>query len=100
MREEMTETLSLALLIGLAAYRIVRLWVKDTIFDRPRARVLRSRLPTKLLAGLMCPWCISAYIVGAMVLFVWWLQPVRLPLLVWFAGWSVAASLYRFTDAD
>lgn len=96
----MTDTLALALLIGLAAFRLTRLWVKDTIFDRPRQKVLMMRLPTKLLTGAMCPWCVSAYFAGALVLFVWWLQPVRVPFIVWLAAWTVASVIYRFTDAD
>ena len=100
MRTEMIDSLALSLLIGLAVFRLVRLWIKDTIFDRPRARMLRWRIPTKLLAGMLCPWCISAYFAGAIVGFVWWLQPVALPGLVWLASWTVASVIYRFTDGD
>lgn len=96
----MVDTLALALMLGLAGFRVTRLLIKDTIFDRQRKHLLRARLPTKLVAGILCPWCVSAYVVGVMLLVVWWLEPVRLPFITWLAAWTTAAVIYRFTDAD
>lgn len=50
---------------GLAAYRITRFIVADTIFDRPRDRVhnwLLARGHIKVLEGLSCGYCVSVWV--------------------------------------
>lgn len=52
-------------LLGLAAFRTWKLLAEDTIFDRPRARLLTGH------AGLdqfvSCPWCLGTWLAA-----VWW----------------------------
>lgn len=50
---------------GLAAYRITRFIVADTIFDRPRDRVhnwLLTRGYEKLHEGVSCGYCVSVWV--------------------------------------
>lgn len=50
--------------IVLAAYRVWRLIALDSVFDRPRNRVLR-RVPEKLHEGVQCPFCLGFWVVVA-----------------------------------
>jgi hypothetical protein len=45
-----------------------------------------------------CAWCASAYVSGALVLFVWLLHGLPLPLLWWFAVWGAGAFLAHLSE--
>lgn len=60
-------------LLVLAAYRTFRLLALDTIFDRPRAQILR-RTPEKYREGATCPFCFGAWVTVA-----WWLAWIAWP---------------------
>jgi hypothetical protein len=56
---------------GLAAYRITRFIVADTIFDRPRERVQNWLLENdhpKLNEGLACGYCVSVWVALALTI--------------------------------
>lgn len=53
---------------GLAVARITRLVTTDTIFDRPRAaliRALHERGHDTAVEGLLCDWCVAVWVSAA-----------------------------------
>jgi hypothetical protein len=82
--------LSVALL-SLAAYRLVRLWLYDTIMDKPRDlawHVLSKpgRFRGWLLALLTCQWCLGVHVAL-------WLTFGWVVVVVGWDGWSSFATL-------
>lgn len=56
---------------ALAAYRLTRLVVDDTILDRPRAHLteaLRVGGYDKAIEGLTCTWCVSVWAAAGVTL--------------------------------
>lgn len=86
--------LALVLIVGLASARLVRLALDDSIFDEPRDEIL-DHTEGKLATLLSCPWCVSAYTTGALVVGVDLIgYSVPLPFVVWLAAWQVAVAVY------
>ena len=85
-------------LMALATGRIIRFLVDDTLIDRQRDWV-HSHLQGKLFELASCPWCLSAYISGGVVLLTWIWQPLPLPLLAWLAVWWGGLFCYWTTEA-
>lgn len=55
---------------ALAAYRITRLLITDTILDRPRSALRQFALRHQrnmLLELIGCPWCLGAYVAAGVV---------------------------------
>lgn len=84
---------------GLAAYRITRLIVADTIFDRPRERVqnwLLERGYVKLNEGIACGYCVSVWVALGLTLrhrsFGRWMAVSGLAAAVWSLDRLAAAS--------
>ncbi len=108
--------LELAILVGLASYRLSRLLATDTIFDRPRHwfflrfppagqdyyltayRLLggpwqiggAKRKPSWIGTLISCAWCSSVWFAGAIVVGLCWGTSIEHPALVWAASCSVA----------
>lgn len=87
-----------ALVGGLAAYRLWRLAALDTIADAARWRLLTSRVAADpdgpaaaVLHWLSCPWCAGFWIAGAIT--VPWAIRLGLPAVSTVAAWWAAATL-------
>jgi hypothetical protein len=83
----MTTTLAL-LTITLAAYRVTRLVVADTISERPRRRILLA-VPA-LASFLGCMWCAGLWVAAATVAAGW--ACGLIPGGRWYAPETLAAS--------
>ncbi len=79
--------LVVAVLIGAASYRLWRLAALDQITEPLRAPIVASERPVVrwLADGLLCPWCLGAWIVAAMTLL--WSS------VVGFESWVVAVAV-------
>lgn len=75
------------LITALAAHRLTRLWIKDTLPPLPKIRGwLQYKLRhSKLVELTNCPWCAGFWIAAASTLLastgVWWLW-VAIPLAI------------------
>lgn len=85
----------LLVLIGLATARTVRLWREDSV-TAPLRELVYGWLGDHGIGGwfselLQCPFCLSAWVAGAFVVFVDTAtsRTVELPLLFWLASWWV-----------
>jgi hypothetical protein len=90
----MTSSSCLCLLIAsLAAFRIARLVVVDSILDRPRSFVV-VRSPRLVGELLSCEWCVSVWASGVLVVGLaasglvtgWWLLWLGWPAIAGAAG--------------
>lgn len=52
-----------------------------------------SWVPGWLAELISCPWCVSAYVSGAVVTGTWWYAGLPVPVLMWLAVWAGAALL-------
>lgn len=88
--------LAYAVLIGLAAFRLYRIFARDTITERPREWLYdRSGAVSEFLADLMsCPWCIGFWYAGGLAALVTRHEGYAWPefALLWLAG-SAACGL-------
>ena len=58
--------LVLIVALSFATARLTRLFVRDTILDAPRDRLLRDvRTPKKVVELVVCPWCMSFWVTEA-----------------------------------
>lgn len=107
-------TLVLFVGISLAAYRLTRLFTKDSLFDNQRKAWLKRFPPDTAHARasgkkpsdvskwgqlVVCPWCIGAWISGLVVAIVSIFVSVPLPLLWWFATSTVVGLIGAKLDA-
>lgn len=93
----MRGTLEIMLVCALATFRLTRLVVRDSIFDRPRAAVV-ARAPEWLVELITCPWCISAYLALGTVLVANVSVSVPAPAVTWMATWGLSTLVYQWSD--
>ena len=53
----------------------------------------KSWSPYWLADLISCPWCVSAYVAGAVVAGTWWAADLPAPVLWWLAVWGATALL-------
>lgn len=82
-------------LIALASYRLTRLVNLDVITTRPRKWAQRQA-SGKLEYFVTCPWCVSIYVAGAVVLVTDLVTSVPVPALQWLAASTVCGFLGGF----
>lgn len=97
--------LLLALVFGLATYRLTRLAIKDKIADGLRARVSNLILGGKprtwrfkLNDMIQCPHCLSGWIcLGVTLLPMIWTS-VPVPAVTWLAAWAVHEAIWKYAE--
>lgn len=85
---------------ALAAYRITRLVVTDTLVVRQRTAVLAwllERGHDKVVEGLTCPWCVGVWASAAVALLWWAGGPLR--AVVWVAAVAGGQALLSLHEA-
>ena len=91
-------TITLFVGIWLTAFRVTRIFTKDSLFDRQRnaffkrfppnpetARLVNAAKVSKWGQLIACPYCIGFWVSGAIVFAVASWQSMEMPLLWWFA---------------
>lgn len=101
--------MTLIIILGLAAARLTRLVLLDSILERPRAwwqaklgewataddKRRRTSSGKWLLALLECPFCFSAWVSAGLIGVTWLVGThVPLPVFAWLAAWWVACFAY------
>lgn len=84
---------TMLLLTALAAHRLTRLVVEDTILDGPRMWLVNRAPDGKIATLITCPWCAGFWLSGVVVLLVAATTNLPLPLLVWPAVATVVGLL-------
>jgi hypothetical protein len=90
-------TVLVLVVAALAAARVTRLVVDDTILDTPRGWVM-DRVQGWWADLLACPWCVSAYISAGIFAITWHLHRMPVPLFSWLAVWWGACAAYWFAE--
>lgn len=97
----MVELLALVLILGLAVYRLSRLWIEDKIFEGLRGRFNlltagRGRFLRWVNALANCGWCLSVWWAGIAVLSVDLLgYSVPFPFFTWMAVAAAAVGFWQ-----
>jgi len=74
---------TLLVLTALAAHRLTRLVVEDTILDAPRLWLVNRAPDGKVATLITCPWCSGFWLTGIVVGLVALTTNLPLPLIVW-----------------
>ncbi len=104
--------LSLIVVLGLAAYRVTRFFLRDSLIDAPRLWVYEKLLsmsdpPSRLqplrdktYELLDCPYCLSVHFSWMLVLAADLYGSVPLPMITWLAAAGAAMVAWRVVEDD
>lgn len=94
----------LLVVLSLATYRINRLIIRDTIFDRPRAALINWLLPRRLggwaVDLITCPFCIGIWVSGACTIAATSAISVPIPVLFWMASAAGSMIVWSIIEDD
>jgi len=90
--------------ISLAVYRVNRLIIHDTIFDRPRSAFINWLLPKRgggtVVELITCPFCIGMWVSGVATIVTSQVAAVPLPVLVWLASAAGSMIAWRIIEDE
>ena len=99
-------SLTLAVLMSAASYRIARFIQLDTMINRPRDLFHGwianhpNRVTIWLQDMLTCPWCLTVWTSAAVTAAVAIFHPIPLDVLYWLGTCTGALVFWRVLDAD
>jgi hypothetical protein len=95
--------------MGLVVYRVTRFFLRDSLIDEPREWVYQKILGDitketwwrdKLYELLDCPYCLSIWFSGAVVVVADRYTSVPLPVFAWLATAAICMVVWRIVESD
>jgi len=94
----------LLVVISLLVYRVNRLIIRDTIFDKPRAAFINWALPRRggsaVVDLITCPFCLGVWVSAVATAVASHITTVPLPMFVWLASAAGSMIAWRIIEDE